>query len=86
MKRSDIIGSIQIDWGEATVILEGCKQKIQIWCMRECYSGDIFVTAFYRQNEESFLEGIVKGLEYFGGIPQKIIFESLSKNLCKPPK
>jgi hypothetical protein len=44
--------------------------------MRECYSGDIFVTAFYRQNEESFLEGIVKGLEHFGGTPQKIIFDN----------
>ena len=31
--------------------------------MRECHSGDIFVSAFYRQNEESFLEGIIKGLE-----------------------
>ena len=44
--------------------------------MRECYSGDVFVTAFYRQNEESFLEGIVKGLEHFGGTPQKIIFDN----------
>lgn len=68
--------AVQVDWGEATIILGGCKQKIQIWCMRECYSGDIFVTAFYRQNEESFLEGIVKGLEYFGGAPQKIIFDN----------
>ena len=68
--------AVQVDWGEATIILGGCKQKIQIWCMRECYSGDIFVTAFYRQNEESFLEGIVKGLEHFGGTPQKIIFDN----------
>lgn len=68
--------AVQVDWGEATVILGGCKQKIQIWCMRECYSGDIFVTAFYRQNEESFLEGIVQGLEHFGGTPQKIIFDN----------
>lgn len=44
--------------------------------MRECYSRDIFVAAFYRQNEEIFLEGIVKGLEYFGGTPQKIIFDN----------
>ena len=44
--------------------------------MRECHSGDIFVSAFYRQNEESFLEGIVKGLEHFGGTPQKIIFDN----------
>ena len=68
--------AVQIDWGEATVVLGGIKQKIQIWCMRECHSGDIFVSAFYRQNEESFLEGIVKGLEHFGGTPQKIIFDN----------
>lgn len=68
--------AIQIDWGEATVILAGTKQTIQLWCMRECSSGDCFVTAFYRQNEESFLEGIVKGLEYFGGVPQKMIFDN----------
>ena len=68
--------AVQVDWGEATIILGGCKQKIQIWCMRECFSGDIFVTAFYRQNEESFLEGIVTGLEHFGGTPQKIIFDN----------
>ena len=68
--------AVQVDWGEATIILAGVKQKIQIWCMRECYSGDIYVAAFYRQNEESFLEGIVNGLEYFGGTPQKIIFDN----------
>lgn len=51
----DLAEAVQVDWGEATIILGGCKQKIQIWCMRKCYSGDIFVTAFYRQNEESFL-------------------------------
>ena len=68
--------AVQVDWGEATIILGGCKQKITIWCMRECFSGDIFVTAFYRQKEESFLEGIVTGLEHFGGTPQKIIFDN----------
>lgn len=35
--------AVQVDWGEATIILDGCKQKIQIWCMRECYSGDIYL-------------------------------------------
>ena len=42
--------AVQVDWGEVTIILGGCKQKIQIWCMRECYSGDIFVTAFYTEH------------------------------------
>ena len=68
--------AVQIDWGEATVEISGKRQKIQIWCMRECFSEAIFVTAFYRQNQESFLEGIVKGLEFFGGSPKKMIFDN----------
>jgi len=68
--------AIQVDWGEATVYLAGNKTKFNLWCMRECYSADIFCKAFYRQNEESFLEGQVSGLEYFGGAPHKVIFDN----------
>lgn len=68
--------AIQIDWGETTVVLKGVKTKINIWCMRECFSADIFVMAFMRQNEESFLEGILNGFEHFGGVPKKLIFDN----------
>ncbi len=68
--------AIQIDWGEATIYLSGKKSKVNLFCMRQCYSSDIFVKAFFRQNEESFLEGIISGLEYFKGVPQKIIFDN----------
>lgn len=68
--------AIQVDWGEATVYLAGKKTKLNLWCMRECYSANIFCKAFYRQNEESFLEGQVSGLEYFGGAPHKVIFDN----------
>ena len=68
--------AIQVDWGEATVFLSGEKTKINLWCMRECYSDDFFCCAFYRQNEESFLEGMRAGLEHFSGVPRKIIFDN----------
>lgn len=68
--------AIQVDWGECTVYIDGEKVKINIWCMRECYSADIFCRAFYRQNEESFLEGIRDGLIHYGGVPKKIIFDN----------
>ena len=32
--------------------------------------------AFMRQNEESFLEGMQTGLEFFGGAPRRIIFDN----------
>ncbi|MFU0782625.1 MAG: IS21 family transposase [Thermoanaerobacterium thermosaccharolyticum] len=66
----------QVDWGEATVYLDNTKVTINLFCMRLCYSCDIFVMAFYRQNEESFLEGNVKAFEHFGGVPHKLIFDN----------
>lgn len=36
----------------------------------------MFCKAFYRQNEESYLEGQVSGFEYFGGAPHKVIFDN----------
>lgn len=68
--------AMQVDWGEATVSIGGTKQKINIWCMRECHSSAVYVEAFYRQNEESFLEGMRNGFEYFEGVPQKVIFDN----------
>ncbi|WP_347489255.1 hypothetical protein ABDB91_18795 [Desulfoscipio sp. XC116] len=62
--------AIQIDWGEATIYLVGKKIKVNLFCMRECYSADIYCRAFYRQNEESFLEGQITGFEYFDGAPK----------------
>ncbi len=68
--------AIQVDWGEATIFLAGMKTKINFWCMRECYSNDFFCKGFFRQNEESFLEGMRDGFEYFNGVPKKVIFDN----------
>lgn len=66
----------QIDWGEATVYLKGKKVKIQLFCYRLCYSADIFVKAFFRQNQESFLEGHVAAFTHYGRVPRKVIFDN----------
>lgn len=68
--------AVQIDWGQATVYLAGIKTKVNIFCMRECYSGDIFCIVFYRQNEESFLEAHIIGFEFFKGITKRVIFDN----------
>ncbi len=68
--------AVQIDWGQATVYLAGVKTKVNIFCMRECYSGDIFCMVFYRQNEESFLEAQIAGFEFFKGITKRVIFDN----------
>lgn len=34
------------------------------------------VLAYRRQNEESFLEALVRVLQYFGGVPRQVIFDN----------
>jgi len=68
--------AIQVDWGEASIYINDNITKVNIWCMRECYSCAVYVEAFYRQNEESFLEGMRNGFEYFEGVPKKVIFDN----------
>ena len=48
--------ALQIDWGEATVYLDGAKTIVNLFCARLCYSGAPVVLAYRRQNEESFLD------------------------------
>lgn len=66
----------QIDWGEVRIYLKNERIKVQLFCYRLCYSADIFVRAFYRQNQESFLEGHVKAFTYCGGVPKRVIFDN----------
>ena len=66
----------QVDWGEATVYLKDAKTKVQLFCFRLCYSADIFVKAFFRQNQESFLEGHLAAFTHCDGVPRKVIFDN----------
>ena len=68
--------AVQIDWGEATVYIDGIKTQINIFCARLCYSCDSYVQAFYKQNMESFLEAIQGSLEFFEGVPNRVIFDN----------
>ena len=68
--------ALQIDWGEATVYLEGVKTTVNLFCARLCYSDAPIVLAYRRQNEESFLDALVRVFQYFGGVPKHVIFDN----------
>ena len=68
--------AMQIDWGEATVYLSGVKTVVNLFCARLCYSGAPLVLAYRRQNEESFLDALIQVFQYFGGVPQRVIFDN----------
>lgn len=68
--------AVQIDWGEATIYLQGEKMVVNLFCARLCYSCRPFVLAYRRQNEESFLDAIVKVFELMQGVPSRVIFDN----------
>jgi len=67
----------QIDWGEATVILAGTKQVVQLFVMTLCYSRWTFVMAFPTQRQEAFFWGHVQAFHFFGGVPHTLIYDNL---------
>lgn len=67
----------QVDWGKATIILNGVKTEAHLFCMRLCHSIAPFVIAYPTEREESFLEAHVKGFEFFGGVSHDLIYDNL---------
>lgn len=68
--------ALQIDWGEATVYLDGQKTKVNLFCARLCNSCDIFVQAYRTQNQETFLEAHQRAFDFFAGVSKRIIFDN----------
>ena len=68
--------AMQIAWGEATVYLNSVKTTVNLFCARLCYSGAPMVLAYRRQNEESFLDALVRVFQCFSGVPRRVIFDN----------
>jgi transposase len=67
----------QVDWGEATVLMNGEPVIVQLFVMRLCFSRKLFVMAFPTQRQEAFLLGHVQAFAHFGGIPRRISYDNL---------
>lgn len=67
----------QVDWHEGWVIERGEQRKVQFFCMRLSYSKASFVRAYERADLVSFLDGHVRALEHFQGIPKRLAYDNL---------
>ena len=71
-------GEAQVDFGEATIQLNGVQSKVALFVMTLPYSGVIFIQAFPRECTETFLEGHRRAFEFFGGVPRRISYDNLA--------
>lgn len=67
----------QVDWGEATAIMAGHREKVQVFIMRLCFSRRTFAMAFPTQEQESFLWAHLQAFQHFGGVPHRISYDNL---------
>jgi transposase len=70
------LGEAQVDFGEATIKLNGAETKVALFVMTLPYSGAIFIQAFPRECTETFLEGHRRAFELFGGVPRRISYDN----------
>jgi len=69
-------GEAQVDFGQALVKMNGHLRKVAFLVMALPYSDAFFVMAFERECTETFWEGHVRGFEFFGGVPRKIVYDN----------
>ena len=69
-------GDAQADFGEALVVIGGVEQKAHFQCFDLPQSDDCFVIAFPAENTEAFLEGHNQAFAYFGGVPNRILYDN----------
>ena len=69
-------GHAQADFGEALGIIGGVERKIHFLAIHLPHSDAIFVVAYPAETTEAFCDGHVKAFEFFGGVPQSILYDN----------
>ncbi len=68
----------QVDFFEVTVEEDGIVRKAWKLLIRLMHSGRDFIHIYDRCDQISFLDGHVRAFAYFGGIPERMVYDNLS--------
>jgi transposase len=76
-------GEAQVDWYEATVVLDGEKTVVHVFSMRSMASGGAFHVAYRHATQQAFLEAHELALHYFGGVFGLLRYDNLASAVKK---
>ena len=79
-------GHAQADFGEALAKIGGTLRKIHFLAMDLPHSDAIFVIAYPAETTEAFCDGHVKAFQFFGGVPQSILYDNTKNRGCPHPR
>lgn len=76
-------GHAQADFGEALAVIGGVERKIHFFAFDLPHSDANFVVAYPAETTEAFCDGHVKAFEFFGGVPQSILYDNTKIAVAK---
>jgi transposase len=76
-------GHAQVDFREALAVIGGVEGKIHFLAYDLPHSDASFVVAYPAETTEAFCDGHVKAFEFFGGIPQSILYDNTKIAVAK---
>ena len=69
-------GHAQADFGEAFAVIGGVHRKIHFLVVDLPHSDACFIKAYPGETTDAFLDGHVSAFEFFGGVPQSILYDN----------
>jgi transposase len=68
---------MQVDWCEVKIIIHGHIRKAPLFCAVLPYSYGIFAMVMPNMKTPCFVEAHTEAFHFFGGIPQRVLFDNL---------
>jgi transposase len=66
----------QFDFSPMRAVIGGKEKMLEVFVMRLSYSGHMFARASEREDLPALMNGIIKALEFFGGLPYVAVFDN----------
>ena len=76
---------LQSDWGSLTTEIAGRETKVHFIVNLLGYSRRFHFWCCEREDAEHTYEGIVRSLEYFGGVPQEVLVDNQKATVLAHP-
>lgn len=73
----------EVDWGTATVVLQGQPVKVKSFCMRSKGSGKPFVRLYPCERQQAFFDALMHAFAFYGGVFSRLIFDNLTSAVRK---
>ena len=79
-------GTSQVDFGRATVVIDGRQRTAHLFCMALPYSDAVFVQAYPTEALEAVQDGHNRAYAFFAGVPPDCLYDNMStavKAVCQ---